>query len=129
MLPDPAKNLSLWLEAPVIAPAPDRILEDEEKVIFGELEFTVLATPGHSPGGICFLLEREGILLCGDTLFKESIGRTDFPGGSLEQLLSSIKRKIMTLPDKVVCYPGHGDSTTVGAERVNNPFLTGANFA
>jgi hydroxyacylglutathione hydrolase len=129
LLVDPAKNLSLWLDAPVVAPAPDRTLQDEEKVILGNLELTVLATPGHSPGGICFLMEKENVLFCGDTLFKGSIGRTDFPGGSLEQLLDGITRKIMTLPDQIVCYPGHGEATTVGAERVNNPFITGAYFA
>lgn len=129
LLIDSAKNLSLWLDAPVVAPAPDQLLEDEEQVSFGRLAFTVLATPGHSPGGICFLMASENVLFCGDTLFQGSIGRTDFPGGSLEQLLGGIKRKIMTLPDQIVCYPGHGPATTVGAERVNNPFITGAYFA
>jgi hydroxyacylglutathione hydrolase len=128
-LTDPAKNLSLWLEQPVTAPAPDRILEDEELVVYGKLTFRVLATPGHSPGGVCYLIEEAGKLICGDTLFQGSVGRTDFPGSSMDQLLDSIRRKILTLPNGVICYPGHGPSTTVGAERVNNPFLTGANFA
>jgi hydroxyacylglutathione hydrolase len=129
LLTDPAKNLSTWLETPVVAPPPDQVVDDEELLVFGTLAFRVLATPGHSPGGVCYLLEESGKLICGDTIFQGSVGRTDFPGSSMDQLLDSIRRKILTLPNGVICYPGHGPSTTVGAERVNNPFLTGANFA
>ncbi|HPI31987.1 MAG TPA: MBL fold metallo-hydrolase, partial [candidate division Zixibacteria bacterium] len=86
-------------------------------------DLRVLATPGHSPGGVCYLDERAGVLFTGDTLFWGSIGRTDLPGGSHTQLIRSIRAKILTLPDGVICYPGHGPTTTVGGERVNNPFL------
>ena len=129
MLVDPVKNLSAFVGTPVATTSPERILEDDELLVLGNLHFRVIATPGHSPGGVCFLIEEQGVIFCGDTLFYGSIGRTDFPGCSTEQLLTSIKRKILTLPDNVVCYPGHGPSTTVGAERVNNPFLTGAYLA
>jgi glyoxylase-like metal-dependent hydrolase (beta-lactamase superfamily II) len=88
-----------------------------------------LATPGHTPGGVCFLDEKENLLVTGDTLFWGSIGRTDLPGGSLPTLLDSIKTRILTLPDAIRCYPGHGPETTVGAERSSNPFLTGDFYA
>ncbi|MEW5922554.1 MAG: MBL fold metallo-hydrolase, partial [Candidatus Zixiibacteriota bacterium] len=90
------------------------------------LTFSVFSTPGHSPGGVCYFIENK--LFCGDTLFYDSIGRTDLPGGNLQQLLLSIERNILTLPDAVICYPGHGPATTVGQERRNNPFLTGNRF-
>ena len=93
--------------------------------MFGSVALRVLSTPGHTPGGVCYLDEQEGILFCGDTLFSGSIGRTDLPGGSHDQLIESISNKILTLPDEIVCLPGHGPQTTVGAERNNNPFLAG----
>ncbi len=125
LLRTPSELVSSFYGKQVTAPPPDRLLSDEEVVSFGTFSFRVLATPGHTPGGVCYLDEREGILFCGDTLFWGSIGRTDLPGGSYEQLIASITDKILTLPDSIVCYPGHGPKTTVGAERVNNPFLTG----
>ena len=90
---------------------------------FGAMELKVLHTPGHSPGGVC--LVGDGVVFSGDTLFAESIGRTDFPGGSLTQLLSKIKEKLMTLPDDTVVYSGHGPATTIGWERQYNPYLNG----
>ena len=85
------------------------------------IKFKVLATPGHTPGGVCLLT--GGVVFCGDTVFAESIGRTDFPGGSYKQLLQSIKEKILPLDDDVKLLPGHGPATTVGWERRRNPFL------
>jgi glyoxylase-like metal-dependent hydrolase (beta-lactamase superfamily II) len=103
-------------------------LDDGERVSGAGLTFTALHTPGHTRGSTCFLLEVEGeppILFSGDHLFKGSIGRTDLPGGSREQLLESMAAKILPLPDDVQVLPGHGDTTTVGAERATNPFLVG----
>jgi len=102
-------------------PRPDRILHDRDKIEIGELQFNVLHTPGHSPGGIC--LEGHGVVFCGDTLFNLSIGRTDFPGCSHTQLMNSIHNKLMVLPDDTIAYPGHGPETTIGLEREYNPFL------
>ncbi len=102
---------------------PDRLLEDGDSVDVGELHFTVLHTPGHSPGGIC--LAGEGVVFSGDTLFNYGIGRYDFPGSSGTQLMDSIRTKLMTLPDDTAVYPGHGPDTTIGTERRGNPFLLG----
>ena len=99
----------------------DRLLQGGDSIDVGELHFTVLHTPGHSPGGICLL--GEGVVFCGDTLFNYSIGRTDISGGSLAQLMDSIHTKLMVLPDSTVVYSGHGPDTTIGAERRMNPFL------
>ncbi|MFC1980116.1 MBL fold metallo-hydrolase [Chloroflexota bacterium] len=104
-------------------PPPDRLLKDGDSVDIGELHFTVLHTPGHSPGCICLL--GEGILFSGDTLFNYGIGRTDFPGGSYEQLMNSIHTRLMALPDDTKVYPGHGPDTTIGTERRGNPFVLG----
>ena len=102
-------------------PKPDRLLKDGDTIDVDDLNFTVLHTPGHSPGGIS--LYGHGILFSGDTLFNHGIGRTDFPGCSYEQLMDSIQNKLMTLPDETIVYPGHGPSTTIGKEKRGNPFL------
>lgn len=101
-------------------------LDDGEKVKGAGMTFTAIHTPGHTPGSVCFALEVDGeapILFSGDHLFKGSIGRTDMPGGSLEQLVESMIEKILPMPDEVRVLPGHGDTTTVGDERRTNPFL------
>jgi len=102
-------------------PKPDRLLKDGDKIDIDDLSFTVLHTPGHSPGGVS--LYGHGIVFSGDSLFNYGIGRTDFPGCSYEQLMDSIQNKLMTLPDKTIVYPGHGPSTTIGEEKRGNPFL------
>ena len=104
-------------------PPPDRLLEDGESIDIGDLRFSVLHTPGHTPGGICLL--GEGIVFSGDTLFNYGVGRADLPGGSYSQLMDSISTKLMTLPDTTIVYPGHGPDTTIGTERQGNPFLRG----
>lgn len=129
LLLNPAANLSAFMGHAVSTPKPDVLISDEQIVSFGALHLRVLATPGHSPGGVCFLDETDGVLFCGDALFQGSIGRTDLPGCSHETLIESIQRKILTLPDAVICYPGHGPQTTVGAERRSNPFLLGGFLA
>ncbi|HWR82270.1 MAG TPA: MBL fold metallo-hydrolase [Candidatus Deferrimicrobium sp.] len=125
MLTRPSEFVSAFYGRPVSSPPADKIVTDGQVLSFGSISLCVLSTPGHSPGGVCYYDERTGTLFCGDTLFHGSIGRTDLPGGSLDRLLSSIATKILTLPDDCVCYPGHGPHTTVGAERISNPFLTG----
>ena len=104
-------------------PSPDRLLKGGDSIDIGELHFTVLHTPGHSAGGICLM--GHGVVFSGDTLFNFGIGRTDLPGGSYDQLLNGIHAKLMALPDETVVCPGHGPDTTVGAERLGNPFLRG----
>ena len=100
---------------------PDRLLEDGDIIDIGDLQFTVLHTPGHSRGGIS--LVGHGVVFSGDTLFNSGVGRTDFPGCSHTQLMASIRNKLMALPDETVVFPGHGPETTIGAERRINPFL------
>lgn len=129
LLASPSANVSALIGIPIVAPPPDVKLKDEDTVSVGSLRFRALLTPGHSPASICYLHEREGVLFCGDALFQGSIGRTDLPGGSFETLMESIRTKILTLPDPVVCYPGHGPRTTVGAERRTNPFILGEYLA
>ena len=102
------------------SPEPDRLLSDGDRIRAGEIEFTVLHTPGHSPGGIC-IMEKDTIFT-GDTLFAGSVGRTDLPGGDMDTLMESI-RKILLLDEKTIVYPGHGPSTTIGREKRSNPFL------
>lgn len=105
------------------SPSPNRFLEEGDTVSFGSVSLDVLHAPGHSPGHI--VLRGDGFVLCGDVLFAGSIGRTDLLGGSYEQLLDSIRTKILPLPDTTVVYSGHGPHTTVGEERRTNPFLAG----
>jgi glyoxylase-like metal-dependent hydrolase (beta-lactamase superfamily II) len=104
-------------------PDPDRLLEEDDTIDIGDLRFTVIHTPGHSPGGICLL--GDGVVFTGDTLFNFGIGRADFvgPGIGYEILLKSIKEKLLPLPDDTVVYPGHGPKSTIGTERDWNPFL------
>ncbi len=104
-------------------PPPDILLKGGDSIDVGNLHFLVLHTPGHSLGCICLLY--NGVVFSGDTLFNFGIGRTDFPGGSYNQLLNSIHTKLMILPDNTVVYPGHGPQTTIGMERRGNPFLRG----
>lgn len=128
LLTNSTSNLSAMVGTPVVTPEAKKLFEDEEMITIAGIDFRVLSTPGHSPGGVCYLDEKHNILFTGDTLFNGSIGRTDFPGCSTEKLMSSINDKILKLPDGIKCYPGHGPETTVGAERVNNPFLNGSYF-
>jgi len=104
------------------SPPPDRYLTEGDIITFGDISLKVLNTPGHSPGSISLVTDK--IVFVGDTLFAGSIGRTDFPGGDYEGLLHNVRKKIFTLGDDVVVYPGHGPKTTVGRERETNPFFT-----
>lgn len=104
-----------------IPPMPARFLQDGDRISVGKLEVRVIHTPGHTPGSVCFLMGNT--LFSGDTLFSNSIGRADLPGGNHEQLLQSIREKLLSLDDAVSVYPGHGSATTIGSERQFNPFL------
>ena len=104
-------------------PQPDRFIKDGDELIVGGLQFKVLHTPGHSPGGICLYVESEGVVFTGDSLFFGSIGRTDFRMGSLKELTRSIKEKLYTLPDETIVYTGHGDETSIGYEKANNGYV------
>lgn len=106
----------------VNSPPPTGFLRDGESIACGSCRFEVLHTPGHTLGGCS--LHGEGVVFTGDTLFAESVGRTDFPGGSAEALGRSIREKLFTLPDETIVYPGHGPATTIGHEKLYNPYLT-----
>jgi hydroxyacylglutathione hydrolase len=112
--------LQMYLNAKA-PPRPDRFLHDGDIITVGKIEFQVLHTPGHTPGSVCFLTAKT--LFSGDTLFANSIGRADLPGGSYEQLLTSIREKLLPLDDDVRVYSGHGRATTIGSERKFNPFF------
>jgi len=98
-------------------------LTENDQLTFGNQTFEILFTPGHSPASICFYHKAEKIVIGGDVLFLQSIGRTDLPGGDFDTLINSIKTQLFTLPDDVTVYPGHGPETTIGYEKGANPFL------
>jgi glyoxylase-like metal-dependent hydrolase (beta-lactamase superfamily II) len=102
---------------------PLHFLNHGDTVSLGEDELRVILAPGHSPASICFYCEKQQLLIGGDVLFRDSIGRTDLPGGDHATLLNSIRTQLFVLPDAVTVFPGHGPSTTVGYEKENNPFL------
>lgn len=100
-------------------------LADGQKIPVGSGALEVIHVPGHSPGGIALYDPEGGFLISGDSLFEGSIGRTDLPGGNLAKLLDSIKKRLYSLPDNTVVYPGHGPATTIGKEKISNPFIQG----
>lgn len=105
------------------SPDASKFLKEGDTLSFGETEFEVLLTPGHSPASVCFYNKKGKFVLSGDVLFERSIGRTDLLGGNYETLMNSIFDQLLTLSDDVVIYPGHGKATTIGAERSQNPFV------
>lgn len=102
-------------------PKPDILLKGGEEFKCGDLKYTTLATPGHTLGSVC--IAGHGLVFTGDTLFKMSVGRSDFPGGDHDTLISSITNELMTLPKDTLVYPGHGPETSIGVEKEMNPFL------
>lgn len=101
---------------------PDEWLTDGQELSLAGISIRVIATPGHTIGSCCYYVEEAGFLIAGDTLFSGSVGRTDFPTGSMSRLIRSIKEKLFLLPDETKVYPGHGEETTIGAEKLYNPF-------
>lgn len=121
MLEDPELNMSGMMYVQPLSLAADRYVTDGETLQMGELELKFFHTPGHTPGGICILAENA--VFSGDTLFEQSIGRTDFPGSSYQAIVKSIREKLFVLPDETAVYPGHMGPTTIGFEKENNPFV------
>ena len=99
----------------------DKLVNDNDVISIAGMEFTVIETPGHTPGGVCYYSKKENVLFAGDTLFSESYGRTDFPGGSMSALLRSLRGKLFVLPEETDVYPGHGQATSIGYEKIHNP--------
>jgi len=125
LLDNPALNLSVFFASPFRVTSPVNILEDRNSLKLEDIELEVIHLPGHTPGGIALLLKkpRQDILFTGDSLFCQSIGRTDFPGADGQLLLKSIKERLLDLGDNIMIYPGHGTTSTLGEEKKNNPFL------
>jgi glyoxylase-like metal-dependent hydrolase (beta-lactamase superfamily II) len=98
-------------------------IKEGDAIKLDEDELSILLTPGHSPGSVCFYSDADGFIVSGDVLFRAGIGRTDLPGGNYETLISSIRKKLFALPDNVKVYSGHGPVTTIGEEKTGNPFL------
>jgi len=121
LLRDTGLNVSAMLEEKREFLPPAKLLNEGDEIMVNDFSLQVLHTPGHTPGSIC--LHTEGKIFTGDTLFAGAVGRTDLPGGSLEELKRSIQKKLLTLPDEVVIYPGHGPDTTIGKEKRSNPFI------
>lgn len=120
-VPEYGKMLGL---NPTAQKAPDYYIEKGEKIKFGnDTLLEVLYTPGHSPGEICLYNKEDNYVIAGDVLFFQSIGRTDLPGGDYNTLIESIKSELLTLPDSTIVYCGHGPDTTIGREKMSNPFL------
>lgn len=121
-LSNPDKNLSQFLGNPVVyTKTPELKLTHQQTIPFLDTEIQVIHTPGHTPGGCCFLIKDN--LFSGDTLFQMSIGRTDFPGGSYTQIIDSIKERLLILPSDTKIFPGHMGESTIEAEKKGNPFL------
>ncbi len=123
MLTEAEHNLSALAGVPFSADPADLFIEAGDVIEQVSIKLQVLHTPGHTPGGICLYSKDEGIVFTDDTLFADSIGRTDFPNGSMSQLLNSIKEKLFTLPDETKVYPGHGPITTIAHDKAHNQFF------
>lgn len=123
LLLDPRKNLSEDLFGIPAAVKADVLLGDGQEIEAAGITFQVIHTPGHTPGGCCYYQAQEKVLFSGDTLFHGSVGRTDFPGGSMSQLVRSVREKLLVLPEDVAVYPGHEGMTAIGFEKKHNPFL------
>lgn len=121
LIRDPYVNVSAqWAKKYTLEA--DEFLKDGQELTFGDKKCKVIATPGHTIGSCCFYFEEDKLLIAGDTLFYESVGRTDLPTGSMSKLQRSIQDKLMVLPEDVKVYPGHGMPTTIGHEKENNPY-------
>ena len=111
------------LPIPIVDLQIDKDLKDGKKIQLGDEHISILHVPGHSPGSVVLYAPQSNFIISGDVLFNTSIGRTDLPGGNYAQLINAINNKLMTLPDDVIVYPGHGPETSIGYEKQNNPYL------
>jgi len=123
MLTGADANLAVLAGQPFSTEPAESLIEEGSVIEQAGIRLQVLHVPGHTPGGVCLYSKEESIVFSGDALFADSIGRTDFPGGSMAQLITGIKEKLFALPDETVVYPGHGPVTTIAHEKANNPFL------
>jgi glyoxylase-like metal-dependent hydrolase (beta-lactamase superfamily II) len=123
MLTDGRANLSTLSGTIFKTEAAEHIFNEPDILKLAGIELQVLHTPGHTPGGVCFYNKQANVLFSGDTLFADSVGRTDFPNGSMHQLIENIKTKLMSLPDETAVFPGHGSETTIGQEKKFNQYL------
>ncbi|AQT67101.1 Hydroxyacylglutathione hydrolase [Anaerohalosphaera lusitana] len=123
MLTSPVRNMSVLAKDIITHEPADILIKQEGPIEYAGLKLYVLHTPGHTPGGVCFYSEDDHVIFVGDTLFHNGIGRTDLPGGNHDQLIESIKSKLIPLHDKTVVYPGHGPKTSIKEEKQFNPFL------
>jgi hydroxyacylglutathione hydrolase len=124
LLTDPDRNVSRSFGFDVISPPADRLVREGDTVSFAGFTLDIREVPGHSPGHVVYIVRGEGVVFGGDVLFRGSIGRTDFPGGSFETLADGIRKKLYTMPDDTVVYPGHGPVTRIGHEKRTNPFVS-----
>jgi len=120
--PEQAKMFGLTMSKP---PSSDRFYFEYDSLQIGQSLLQVLDTPGHSAGGVSLFCSEDNLCFTGDALFRESIGRTDLPGGNYEQLIASISQRLLALPEKTIILPGHNDASTIRYEKLNNPFLVG----
>lgn len=123
LLQDGVKNLSPFIQHRAITLTADALLQDGQELSLCGIRLKVYHTPGHTPGGCCYYCEEAGCVFSGDTLFQGSVGRSDFPGGSMSELVRSVKEKLFLLPDETKVHTGHGADTTIGYEKKYNPFL------
>jgi glyoxylase-like metal-dependent hydrolase (beta-lactamase superfamily II) len=123
MLTDSALNLAALAGQHFETDPADVIIKDGDKIELADINLKVLHTPGHTQGGICLYAEKDVVVFVGDTLFADSVGRTDFPGGDMHQLIEAIKTKLLTLPEETKVYPGHGPATTIKREKNHNQYL------
>ena len=123
MLTEPKINLSAMAGSGFVTEPEDVSLKERDVIDLAGVKLLVLHTPGHTPGGISLYSKEDSVAFVGDTLFADSIGRTDFPGGSMSQLLNGVREKLFTLPEETQVYPGHGPATTIAREKEHNPFF------
>lgn len=123
LLLNAVNNMSPFICQKAITLAADKLVKDEQELNLAGTCLKVFHTPGHTPGGCSYYCEEAGCVFSGDTLFQASVGRTDFPGGSMSELVRGIKEKLLILPETTKVYPGHGDQTTIGYEKKYNPFI------
>ena len=122
---DPGLNLSMALFGKPVSVEADVLVEDGQELQVAGMKWKVLHTPGHTKGGCCYYQEEAKVLISGDTLFRCSVGRTDFPGGSMAEIVRSIEEKLLVLPEDTIVYPGHDRSSDIGYEKKFNPYVRG----